>query len=255
LWVETLKARRSKVTVLTAVGYMFLPLIGGLFMFILKDPERAKSLGLISLKAQITAAVADWPTYFGMFTMGVGIAGAVLFAIITAWVFGREFSDHTAKDLLAIPTSRSTLVSAKFVLALFWTMGLTFLVFIVGLGVGALVDIPGWSPELAWSSFLSLMLAALLTTLLMPFVAFFASVGRGYLPPIGWAFLCMVLAQVLTVMGWSDWFPWAVPAMFSTMTGPRSEPIPLHSYLIVLLASATSLAITFRWWRRADQTR
>jgi hypothetical protein len=31
-------------------------------MIILKDPERARSMGLISAKAQLAAGVADWPT-------------------------------------------------------------------------------------------------------------------------------------------------------------------------------------------------
>jgi ABC-2 type transport system permease protein len=48
LWVETLKARRSKVPWLTALGFSLAPLVGGLFMIILKDPERARSMGLIS---------------------------------------------------------------------------------------------------------------------------------------------------------------------------------------------------------------
>jgi ABC-2 type transport system permease protein len=254
LWAEALKARRSKISLLTLGGYLFMPCVAGLFLFILKDPERARSMGLISVKAQMTAAVADWPTYFGILTMGVGIAGSILFAIITAWVFGREFSDHTVKELLALPTSRGTIVSAKFVLTGLWIMALTVFIFIVGLGIGALIDIPGWSLALAWESFTSLMLAAFLITLLTPFVALFASAGRGYLPPLGWAFLTMGLAQVIIVMGWGDWFPWAVPGLVSDLMGPH-EPIALHSYLVVLLACVVGLAATFEWWQRADQTR
>jgi hypothetical protein len=49
------KARRSKVSLLTAAGFSLFPIIDGLFMFILKDPERARAMGLISVKAQLTA--------------------------------------------------------------------------------------------------------------------------------------------------------------------------------------------------------
>lgn len=254
LWTEALKARRSKVSLITAGGYLIMPVIAGLFLFILKDPEQARSMGLISVKAQITAAVADWPTFFGILTMGVGIAGSILFAIITAWVFGREFSDHTVKELLALPTSRGIIVSAKFVLTALWILGLTLFIFIVALGIGAIINIPGWSPELAWTSFSDLMLAAFLSTMLTPFVALFASVGRGYLPPMGWAFLSMALAQIVSVMGWGDWFPWAVPGLLSSLMGPRTE-IALHSYLVVLLACVIGIVATFMWWRSADQTR
>ena len=148
-WAETLKARRSRVPLLTAAGFSLLPIVGGLFMIILKDPERARAMGLISVKAQLlTAGVADWPTFNEVLSQGTGIGGPVLFAMITAWVFGREFSDHTAKELLAVPTPRWAVVAGKFVLTALWILGLTLFVFMMGLGVGAVVDIPGWSLEL-----------------------------------------------------------------------------------------------------------
>jgi ABC-2 type transport system permease protein len=252
---ETLKARRSKVSLLTVAGFSILPLIDGLFMFILKDPERARAMGLIGVKAQLTAGVADWPTFFQVLLLGTAIGGAILFAFITAWIFGREFSDHTAKELLALPTPRETIVGAKFVLTALWTIGLALMVFVIGLGVGKVVDIPGWSLELVWASLGSLMLTALLTYMLMPFVALFASAGHGYLPPLGWAILTMALAQIAIVLGWGDWFPWSVPGLLSSLSGPRAEPIAAHSYMIVLLAFTVGIAATFAWWRGADQAR
>ncbi|MEW5721354.1 MAG: ABC transporter permease, partial [Chloroflexota bacterium] len=53
-WAETLKARRSKISLLTTLGFLILPLAGGLFMIILKNPEQARAMGLISAKAQLT---------------------------------------------------------------------------------------------------------------------------------------------------------------------------------------------------------
>ena len=73
-------------------------------------------MGLIGAKAQLTAG---WPIgrpSLTFLSMGIAGGGAILFALITAWVFGREFSDHTAKELLALPTPRWVIVGAKFVL-------------------------------------------------------------------------------------------------------------------------------------------
>ncbi len=253
-WAESLKARRSKVPLLTTAGFMILPAVSGLFMVILKDPEAAKEMGLISMKAQLAGGVADWPALFEMLKMGTGIAGLILFSIIVAWVFGREFADHTVKDLLALPTSRGTIVAAKFLLVFLWTMTNTLLIFAAGYGVGLLVDIPGLTSELAMASFWSSTQIGFLTTLLMPIVALIASAGRGYLPPLGWAFLTMALAQIAAVMGWGDWFPWAVPALLSEFSGPV-EPLGLHSYLVVALVFGVGMVSTFLWWQRADQAR
>ncbi len=250
---ETLKARRSKISLLTTAGFLILPMVDGLFMIILKDPEQARAIGLISVKAQLTAGVADWPTFFGILIQGTAVGGGILFALITAWVFGREFSDLTAKELLALPTSRETIVGAKFVLTGLWSLGLTLLIFVIGLGIGTAVDIPGWSLELERTAFGSLMTVALLTFMLMPFVALFASAGRGYLPALGWVILTVFLAQVISVLGWGDWFPWSVPALLSGMAGPRAAQIGVHSYVLVLLTCIAGVTATFAWWRSADQ--
>jgi ABC-2 type transport system permease protein len=254
-WAELLKARRSKVSLLSVIAFLIFPIVDGLFMFILKDPQRAQSMGLISAKAQLTAGAADWPTFFQVLLLGTAVGGAVLFAFITAWIFGREFSDHTAKELLALPTRRETIVSAKFLLIALWTLILALMIFMVGIGIGAIASIPGWSPELAWLSFGSLMLIALLTFLLMPFVALLASVGHGYLPPLAWAFLTLALAQIAGVMGWGEWFPWSVPGILVNLNEARIEPLQMHSLAVVLLASFVGAAVTFIWWRSADQTR
>jgi ABC-2 type transport system permease protein len=255
-WAELLKARRSKITPLTSAGFMLLPLVGGLFMIILKYPEEARSLGLITTKAQLTAGVADWPTFFGILLQGMAISGAILFALITAWVFGREFSDHTAKELLALPTPRWVIVAAKFTLIGLWTLALSLLVFAAGVAVGALVDIPGWSAALGWSAFQRMLLIALLTVVLTPpFVALFASAGRGYLPPMGWTFLIVALANILSVLGYGDWFPWAVPVLVSGSVKAYADLIGVHSYAMVLLAFLAGAGATFAWWRSADQTR
>jgi ABC-2 type transport system permease protein len=255
LWAETLKVRRSKVPLFTTLGFSMAPLMGGLFMIILKDPEAARSMGLITTKAQLAAGVADWPTFFSILAQAVAIGGAILFAIITGWVFGREFSDRTAKELLALPTSREAIVAAKFVVIIVWTLGLSVFIFYLGLAIGSLVVIPGWSEALLRAAFVEVIGAALLTIGLLPFVALSASIGRGYLSAFGWTIFTVVLAQIAAITGWGDWFPWSVPALFAGAAGPRAALLGPHSYVIVILTSMLGLAATFTWWRIADQTR
>ena len=190
-----------------------------------------------------------------MLAQATAVGGAILFAIITAWVFGREFSDRTAKELLALPTSRETIITAKFILLVLWTFALTVLIFIIGLIVGNSVDIPGWSLELLQSSTVNVFGSALLTIAMLPYVALIASAGRGYMPAFGWAIFTVVLAQIAAITGWGDWFPWSVPALFSGAAGPRADLLGAHSYVVVLLASGIGLIATFAWWRKADHTK
>ena len=255
LFAEALKMRRSRVPLFTAIGFSMAPLAGGLFMIILKDPEAAKSLGLITTKAQLLTGTADWPSFLGFLAQAVAAGGMMLFSIITIWVFGREFSDRTIKELLALPTSRETIITAKFIVLAIWSLVITLFIFGIGLIVGTLVVIPGWSQELLRTSFANILGTAVLTIPLMSFVALLASVGRGYMPPFGWTIFTLFLANLSVILGWGDWFPWSIPGMFSGAAGPGTDILGLHSYAILILTSFIGFVSTYWWWRNADQTR
>ena len=140
-----------------AAGFSLFPLVGGLFMLILKDPERARQLGLLGAKAQLAAGTADWPTFVALISQAVAIGGAMLFAFLFAWLFGREFADRTVRDLVACPTSRSAIVIAKIAVGSVWSGAIVAwvitLALVIGLAIDALVGLPGWSGEVVLRGF------------------------------------------------------------------------------------------------------
>lgn len=146
-------------------------------------------------------------------------------------------------------------MAAKFVLLAVWTQALALWIFGLGLVIGHAVDIPGGSSNLQAVSFGYFMSIAFMNYLLMPCVAYVASLGRGYLPPMAWIFITLASAQLLQVMGWGEWYPWVVPALVGEMAGPKGGSLGAHSLLMVLAAFVAGLAATFAWWRSADQTR
>ena len=251
---ELLKARRSRVPWGVAVGFSMAPLIAGLFMVILKNPEGARAFGLLGAKAQLAAGTADWPTFLSMLGQAVAIGGAILFAFLTAWVFGREFADRTVRGLLASPTPRRTIVLAKATVVAIWGLAISAWVIAFGLAIGALVGLPGWSAAEAGASVAAIALAAVLTIGLQSGAAFFAGVGRGFIAPLAWAVAMIVTSQVLTVLGWGSWFPWSVPAILAGAGGTRLEPVTVGGVTIVVSVVVIGLLATIVWWDRADQT-
>jgi ABC-2 type transport system permease protein len=248
--VEALKARRSRVSLFTALGIILLPLAGGFFMIVLKDPEMARRVGLISAKARLVVGVADWPSYLGFLTQAIAGGGIVLFGLIVSWIFGREFSDRTAKDLLALPTSRSTIVLAKFGVVAVWSAALTVLICLVGLGIGAAIQLPGAPTPMLLQGMSRILLAGCMVIALVTPIAFVASAGRGYLAPIGFVFLLALLAQVIAAAGWGEYFPWDIPGLYS-----QGAQLGTVSYVIVLVTSIAGMLGTLAWWERADQAR
>lgn len=251
IWVEMLKARRSKMPLLTALGFLLFPLALGFFMIVLKDPELARRYWLISAKAQIVVGrAADWPTYLRLLALSSAMGGFLLFSLIASWVFGREYSDRTVKDLLALPTSRSAIVLAKLVVVALWSAVLTALNCLIGLGVGAAVGLSQASMPAILQSGVTVAIAACLTVALVTPISFFASAGHGYLPPMGVALLVLFLVQVIAQAGWGEYFPWAVPGLYA-----QGENLGAVSYVIVILTSIAGIAGTLFWWELADQTR
>jgi ABC-2 type transport system permease protein len=249
VWVEMLKARRSRMPLLTALGFALIPLALGFFMIILKDPELARRAGLITVKARITMGTADWQTYLSFLAQAIAAGGMILFGLVSIWVFGREYSDHTIQDLLALPTSRSTIVLAKFVVIALWSILLSVMIFLIGYAVGVAVALPQVPMQVILQGGVTLAIAACLSIVLLPATAFFASAGHGYLPPIGFVILAVFLAQIITVTGRGEYFPWAIPALYT-----QGETLGTASYLIVILTGIAGLAGTFAWWELADQT-
>jgi ABC-2 type transport system permease protein len=47
-----------------------------------------------------------WEAYLGDVVNIFSIIGFVGCGLITSWIFGREYADHTMKDLLVLPVSR-----------------------------------------------------------------------------------------------------------------------------------------------------
>ena len=80
------------------------PLGIALFMWIVREPGRAAQLGLLGTKANLVGPrgdVAGVPRRCSRSIVGIG--GMLLLAFIVAYVFGREYDDATAKNMLALP--------------------------------------------------------------------------------------------------------------------------------------------------------
>jgi len=250
--VESKKFFRSKVPFITMLVLLMIPFVGGLFMYILKDPENAQNMGIISAKAQL-AGSADWPSFFGLIAQAVSIGGLMAFGFVTSWIFGREFSDRTVKDLLALPIRREYIVISKFIVIFVWCLLLSILVFLLAIVIGFQVDIPGYSTEILKQGTLVFFICSILTLLLSAPVGFFATIGKGYLSPLGYVIFTMIIAQIIATTGYGQYIPWSIPAIASGIDGSGSINIEPISYVIVIFTTLAGIIGTALWWRHADQ--
>ncbi len=255
VWAELLKVRRSRVPWVTFAAFTVAGLVGGFFMFVLQNPDRARSLGLLGAKAQFAGGTADWAGYFAFTAQIAAVGGLLVFGMVVIWLFGREFSDRTAKDLLALPTSRGAVVAAKLLVALGWCLLLAAQLVVIGLLFGTLLGLPGWSADTALGGLGTVFATTLLTVALATTYGLVASVGRGYLAAVAAMFVSLFAAQVIAALGFGAWFPWSVPSLLSGVAGPEQAGPGAVSIAGVVVAGAAASAATVVWWEHADHDR
>jgi ABC-2 type transport system permease protein len=252
IWIELRKALRSKVPLFTGLMSLFMPLGVAFLIFVARNPEISRRLGLISVKANLLAySATDWPAYMRLSSMIAAAGAFFLFLLAVSWVFGREFADGTLKDMLAVPVSRATIVLAKFIVVAAWSIALSVIMLTIGLLMGVIIALPGGSaPVVVQGSALVLLTALLVIATISPF-AFFASVGRGYLLPVGTGGLALLAANIVALAGWGEYFPWSVPGILAQ----GETPLTAASYAVVILTGLAGMLVTYVWWMRADQNR
>ncbi|MGI6614688.1 MAG: ABC transporter permease [Dethiobacteria bacterium] len=168
-------------------------------------------------------------------------------------MFGREYVDRTLKDLLALPLSRSNIVLSKFIMAALWSLILSLYALLLGLLVGIITGLPGWSSVAVGQGAHTFAIVSLLTILLSTPVAFFASIGHGYLQPLGFLVFILFFSQIIAATGYGEYFPWSIPALAGGIAGEYGT-IERASIIIVIITSALGVVGTAGWWRYADHS-
>ena len=83
---EFAKLRRSAVPWVTLGGLMCGPLALALFIWIVRNPDRAASLGLLGTKANLSGLEASWTAYGSYLSIVIGAGGMILVAFIVAFL-------------------------------------------------------------------------------------------------------------------------------------------------------------------------
>jgi ABC-2 type transport system permease protein len=253
---EITKNRHSTITLVTFIAFSLAPLFGGVFMFLMKDNGTEGLSGAFQAKATLLSFEANWNSYLGLLSQAVGVGGVLIFGFVASWLFGREYSDGTAKDLLSLPISRAKIINAKFFYYIIWCVALVVSNLLLGILIGLVLHLPGWNTEIFFNNLNIYFLTTVLIILLNTPVAFFAIFGKGYIAPLGFVAILLVLAQIFGALGFGNYFPWAIPGIYSGSGGADMKAgLNSLSFLIIIITSIIGYFCTIFWWKYSDQTK
>jgi ABC-2 type transport system permease protein len=253
LWMETLKVRRTRIFPISLYFFIFIGVMMGMFMFLAMHPEVANRSSTIKMKTSFIGGTG-WKAFYELLLQIILTVGVIGSGFITSWGFGREFSDRALKDILAIPVHRSAIVVSKLIILFAWSILLAVTVLAAAMLTGLAIRLQGWNIG-DFLPFLKIYtVCTILNALLITPIAFMASAGRGYMLPISFVILMLIMTQLLFVglPGLSQWFPWAFPALLSGVAGAAMPSPGLLSYLLYAFTVLAGLFGTMAWWRYAD---
>ncbi|MCE5289417.1 MAG: ABC transporter permease [Nocardiaceae bacterium] len=244
LQVEAIKLIRSTVGIVATISLVvgITALCGGMMAAVASgDPQLTAKLG--------PDASLDWAGLLSAAAQITGAGGLLGFAVVAAWLFGREFADGTITSLFALPVSRSAIAAAKLVGFALWAAAVSLL---LGLGILLLGIVLGFGvPDSAVLAALGrqTVLGIFSAAVAVP-VAWVATATRSLLGGVACGIFLVVIAQVGVLVGAGQWMPIAAPALWAMSGGADAGGL-----VIAATFSAAAVLATLWSWHRLELNR
>ncbi|MDZ4180430.1 MAG: ABC transporter permease [Coriobacteriia bacterium] len=255
LLAEIVKLRRSNYTLIALAVVTIAPALASVIVASLLDPNQAESLGLTP-EAAAQIGEPGWPLIFTSVAdlVGTGL-GTIMFSIMAASLFVREHQSGTMKMMLTVPVTRASIVVAKLVALAGW-IGL-ILVYLIGasLVAGILGGLDAPLPAEMLSGILLLIRVTVLIYLSLGVVCFLASLGKGYLLPMGFAGAMLAIAVIFANNPAAAYVPWVMPAIEATSSTGDVGPLSAIHWVIAVAVFVASGVATWIRLRFSDAPR
>ena len=232
--MEFLKLKRSKIFLLSVL----MAALPSLLMYI------------------ATFAFDEVQAFDALFTnvnMYMSVLFAVLlFSIIMAYLFGREYNEHTLKAMLTVPISRGKFLVSKYLMFLIWILILTVVTSVTTLVFGFAAGLTGFTLKLFIDSFAQLLLANVLLFLTFsPFVFISLFVTNMVPAMVGGASLTLV-SLLVNGQSWAPYVPWACPYLISSGEIADYGVSLMIPYGVILATFIIGLAVSYVYFTKKD---
>ena len=246
IWAETVKLTGSSVGRVGSLAVVVgIAVLSGTMLLAAStdDPQLLAKLGPV--------ASGDWRGFLLGATQITGAGGLGGFAVVLAWMFGREFGDGTITGLFALPVRRSTIALAKILTFAAWAAVVSILLAAALVIAGTVAGLGPIDADTADLLMRQIALSAMSAAITIP-VAWAATLSRSVLGGVGVAIALVVVAQVSVLTGVGGWMPLAAPALWAISAGTAVTPLQL---LLVIPFVGVAVLLTAGSWRRLQLDR
>ncbi|MCZ8520903.1 MULTISPECIES: ABC transporter permease [Paenibacillus] len=238
LYTELLKLKRAGMIPVSLVGAAAAPVM----MF----------LGALDMKARRPGEPVTFSQMFEETNLYVLLLiGTLLYGVITAYLFHREYAEDTLKNLLTVPVPRGNLMVSKLILLFFWIMVLTLTAWGLTLLAGLLAGAEGLHEEVLLRSLKQYAAGGSLLFLLSTPTMFVTLLFRNYVPTIIFTSVVTMGNVALANREYKALFPWS--AVHVIASGGEAGAYPISSsYLAIVLTSLAGFLAALVYFKRED---
>lgn len=155
-----------------------------------------------------------WSSYVQTTEMAMHLLlSIVLFSVITAYIFTREYSDKTAGILYAYPISRFSIFIGKLIVVYLIILFVYAVHFLLTIGGASIVRQELPSPDFFVAHLKVHVISALLQFMLIPLIIFIANLSKAVLIPIVYSSLGAVSNIIFMQSDYYKYSPFMLPGM------------------------------------------
>ncbi|MCY6369629.1 ABC transporter permease [Clostridium ganghwense] len=238
LYTELLKLKRSKMLGLILIGAI-LPVL----------------MNVLICKTNKNMSF-QWDGYLkNTIIITLLVMAVALFALVTGFIFSREYSEKTINNMFTYPVERAKLLGAKLVIMFIVILSTFLLTYVLSIASGFLFKHGPLTKECALKYLTLYLKESIMQFALVPIAAFLSLISKNVISSIG---LGLSAAFINLFVANSDKyivvFPWSVPAAFGVSNlGFNMEQLSYNKGVISLTTIfIVSLIAMFVYAYRSD---
>ena len=177
-----------------------------------------------------------WDDYFLTPVMLINLlVGIVFFALLTGFIFSREYQEHMINNLFTYPSSRSKFFVGKLTVMLIIIAVTLFSSFFLSILSGVILKHEPLTTAVVFEYLRAYTLMVIMHFALVPIVAQLSISKRNIIPPIILGICAMVLNIIIFNTPLNTIFPWTIPTVFSPHDGARTfTNYPLGTFTLLV---------------------
>ncbi len=184
------------------------------------------------------------------------IFGLLVYTVIAAYLFSREYSEKTLKTVLTVPVPRLSLIASKFSMLLIWMIALTLVswssTFILAAAYHAIFGMAEFSVTVAWHYLGQMLFGGVLMFLTLSPFAFLAEWTKGLVVPVIAAATVLMGNAALANEAIGALFPWTATLLLINGKIPGTGYLDTLAISFIALVSILGFLASIIYFQKED---